>query len=426
MQATSPPRRSHRPPGGQDLPVPPEEQRSKRRFFRNIALLVLTAQVPAVLVAVQAVQGLAHLGAASLPPTGLEALGLLSPLLLWWNAGMLAFVRKAMPEQPLSRPVLHGLVLPFFVWFVGVALLLPLAPLLLLLSLVLEVVAGSAAGVWLDYGAAFFTLGSLLLGFYAVYIRRHWVEVTRQEVELAGLPASFDGYRIVQLSDLHIGNFARLKTLEKWVKLAHAQKPDLIVLTGDLVTSGDAFVPTLLAGLKQLKAPDGVAYCPGNHDYWASQGFFSALEQAGVQVLRNTGRYLVRQEELIYLAGVDDTWTRQHDLKAALASRFEPVPTVLLSHDPALFPQAAQLGIALTLSGHTHGGQWAIPFKPVWNLSARVFPYTVGLYQKGAARLYVNRGLGTTGPPARIGAAPELSVFVLRTARTAPAKPTPG
>lgn len=426
MAEQHPPRRPTRSPGGRDLPVPPEEQEKKRDLFRTAGLLMILAQIPAVATLSVALQKLCELLPQTRPITWLEALGLLLPFLLWWNVGMFIYLSAALPERPLSRPVLYGLILPFFCWFVTTALLLPAGPLLLLSGWLLELLLPSHLLVpWLQHVVLGVGVGALCMGFYAVHVRRHWVQVTTLPIEIPGLPASFDGYRIVQLSDLHIGNFARLKTLEKWVRLAHAQKPDLIVLTGDLLASGDDFIPTLTAGLQQLHAPDGVAYCPGNHDYWSSAVLFPALERAGVQVLRNAGRYLVRRDELIYLAGVDDTWTRQHDLKAALAARFEPVPTVLLAHDPALFPQATRQGIALTLSGHTHGGQWAIPFVPAWNLSARVFPYTVGLYQQAGSKLYVNRGLGTTGPPARIGAAPELSVFVLRPAPALPAPERP-
>jgi len=140
-------------------------------------------------------------------------------------------------------------------------------------------------------------------------------------------------------------------------------------------------------------------------------------------VLRNRGLELRRAGGAIYLAGVDDTWTRRHDMARALEARPPGMPAVLLAHDPALFPDAAARGVDLVLSGHTHGGQVAVPLLArKLNLARLITRFTSGLYHSGASTLYVNRGLGTTGPPVRLAVAPEIAVLTLRRRDSAPAR----
>jgi predicted MPP superfamily phosphohydrolase len=132
-------------------------------------------------------------------------------------------------------------------------------------------------------------------------------------------------------------------------------------------------------------------------------------------VLRNRGLELRRDGAAIYLAGVDDTWSHRHDLPRALAARPPGMPAVLLAHDPVLFPEAASQGVDLVLSGHTHGGQVAVPLLArKLNLARLITRFTSGLYKSGNSTLYVNRGLGTTGPPVRLAVAPEIAVLTLR------------
>lgn len=434
------PRVSPRPSTSNDArgraPQGPGEDEGRLRFLQRATIVAVVGQVPAAWVLYQGLCWLLsarlNLGAWGGPvwleDTPLDALWpslpvqVLGLFLLYMNFGLRYYLRRAFPEQKMPALGRSLLALPFFIWFTAAALLLfPGVPLMGfgLAHWISHVEPISSS--WLGMACAGLSLAALLGGAYAVVIRRRWVQVRRVPLHFAELPPAFEGYRIVQISDLHIGNFAGATTLQRWVTMANAQKPDLIVVTGDLLSTGSTFVPTLVHGLKGLKAPDGVAMCPGNHDYWVDgDHFFNALNRAGVQVLRNEGRFLARGEELLFLAGVDDTWTRRFDLDAALQLRLPHTMTILLAHDPALFPMAARKGVSLTLSGHTHGGQWAVPFLPKWNLSARVFPFTVGLYERREgsklARLYVNRGLGTTGPPARIGAAPEITVFTLHSA----------
>jgi predicted MPP superfamily phosphohydrolase len=133
--------------------------------------------------------------------------------------------------------------------------------------------------------------------------------------------------------------------------------------------------------------------------------------------MRNAGLVIERDGAKLWLAAIDDTWTRRDDLAAAMRGRPDGIPVILLAHDPSRFDAAVEAGADLVLSGHTHGGQVAVPFLYRWlSLSRLAHKYNVGFYRRGRATLYVHPGLGTTGPPIRLGVAPEVTILVLRAA----------
>ncbi len=258
----------------------------------------------------------------------------------------------------------------------------------------------------------------VMISAYGVLIRRRWFVVNEVEIVVKGLDPAFDGYRIAQLSDLHIGTLTPQAWGERWARAANRRTPDLAVVTGDLVTSGTEFYPDVTNVISALKARDGVYVSMGNHDYFGDgEPLVALLRSRGNHVLRNEGVVLERQGKKLYLAAVDDTWTKRDDLRKALAQRPPDAKTVLLAHDPALFRAAAKAGVELTLSGHTHGGQIAVPFLyRSLSLSHLTHHFHVGLYTKNDATLYVHPGLGTTGPPIRIGVAPAVVILTLRAA----------
>lgn len=329
---------------------------------------------------------------------------------------VLSFVR-ARSAWATPGPVRLYLVLwPFFAWWTIALLFAVIAPAALAVALATGVPIDTAltAGLAVSVGAAGLSL-------------RQRPRVRTHEVPIAGLPERFDGYRIVQISDLHCGPFASGRRVAAWVDAVNRLRPDAVAVTGDLIVSGPDFVTVVAGALGGLRAQDGVFAAMGNHDYFGDgEAMVSALERAGLTVLRNRGVVLRRDgsDDGLYVAGVDDTWTRRDDIERTLADRPPGTPVVLLAHDPALFPQAAARGVDLVLSGHTHGGQVAIPlFARRLNLARLMTPFTNGIYRSGGSMLYVNRGLGTTGPPVRIAVAPEIAVMVLR--RDAPAAAQP-
>jgi predicted MPP superfamily phosphohydrolase len=245
------------------------------------------------------------------------------------------------------------------------------------------------------------------------------------DVPVEDLHPGLDGYRIAQLSDLHLGGHTPAARVRGWVDRVNALGADLVAVTGDLITHGDQHVERVAEELGRLRARDGVALCMGNHDYFADAArLVDALERAGVEVLRNRGRVVHAASHdgdgdppSYWLAGVDDTWSRRADVASALAGRPAQLPAIVLAHDPHLFDECERHGATLVLSGHTHGGQLALPLWPRTLNAARVaYRYTAGLYRRSRAWLYVNRGAGTTGPPLRIGSPSEIALITLRRA----------
>ncbi|MCC6558407.1 MAG: metallophosphoesterase [Polyangiaceae bacterium] len=270
---------------------------------------------------------------------------------------------------------------------------------------------GAAASAFLIGG------GSSL---YGALLGRHDYSIEEVAVPIPGLPRALDGFSIVQLSDIHIGLFVGEPELAAAEDLVRKARGDLIALTGDLVDF-DPRHADLLGRFARRLAPlarEGVVAVPGNHDHFAGVGaVISALRRGGADVLVNRGRPVGGPAAAVSLLGVDDVWARRSrvagagpDLARALATVPGDLPRVLLCHNPVFFPEAAG-DVALQLSGHTHGGQVNVLLRPAdWVLPDG---YVAGLYQRGASRLYVNRGFGTAGPPARIGSPPEITRLVL-------------
>ena len=234
-------------------------------------------------------------------------------------------------------------------------------------------------------------------------------------VKIPGLPRALDGYTIAQISDIHAGPLLDEAVLARGLSLLGRARPDLVVVTGDIVDDDARFSPRIARALADLRARDGVFGILGNHDYYA--GFTrvrAAMSAAGVRMLVNDG-LLIRPGERggFALLGVDDAWAHRAggagpDLDAAMRAVGTDAPRVLLSHHPDTVDGFAGR-VALQLSGHTHGGQ----VNPGFAAAGLVTPYVSGRYDVRGTTLYVNRGLGTTGLPSRVGAAPEITKIVL-------------
>jgi len=271
-------------------------------------------------------------------------------------------------------------------------------------------------------------------------------QVSRVEIPLANLPAELDGMEIVQISDIHLSSYMTRESVRRVVDMANDVGADLAVVTGDLITGVHDSVADCVDEIRHLRAPLGVYGCNGNHEIYARAEDLAArlYAQAGMRMLRRENAIISYRGGMLNLIGVDYQRERTPSgRKMQMLANVEPLvrrdmPNILLSHNPNSFNRAAELGIELSLAGHTHGGQVQVEILDVSLSPARfITDYVAGLYHrplsmpsepkrmgetiklmpnapKGLSALYVNRGIGTVGAPVRLGAPPEITHIVLR------------
>jgi predicted MPP superfamily phosphohydrolase len=262
---------------------------------------------------------------------------------------------------------------------------------------------------------------------YGLLYERQNVEVVRQRVRLVRLPKAFDGFRIAQLSDVHLGPFTTANYIRSCVAITNGLKPDLIALTGDYVCWDPEDQGEVVRALAGLRAPYGVFGCLGNHeaDVGIEDSITRLFPAQRIRMLRQERAPIQHGDETLNLIGIDDGGgvapvntreiaghRRLQQLKALIMPN---TVNILLIHYPQCFDQP-ELGIDLTLAGDIHGGgQLSLDFvHRGLNLGSLMgVPYVRGLYENGGAQLYVNRGIGITGFPIRIGARPEITMLEL-------------
>jgi uncharacterized protein len=284
---------------------------------------------------------------------------------------------------------------------------------------------------------------------YGFVAERFRFDVREVEIPIANLPPALDGLRITQLSDIHIGSYMPVAQVRRAVGMANELSGDLAVVTGDFLTGRTDPLEDCIAELSRLRAPLGVWGCNGNHEIYARAEKRSAelFHKFGMKLLRQENAELRWHGSAFNLLGVD--YQRQRDaegnrmpmLAGAGSLVRRDVPNILLSHNPNSFPRAAELGIELSLAGHTHGGQVRVEILDHrWSPAEFLTPYVAGLYQRPlfassdlddneipgfrptsslqppTSSIYVNRGLGTIGAPVRLGVPPEITLITLRRA----------
>jgi predicted MPP superfamily phosphohydrolase len=273
---------------------------------------------------------------------------------------------------------------------------------------------------------------------YGIVANAYNYQFKKLSIKFPNLPKSFDGFKIVQLSDIHSGSFTQTKPIEKVIDEINNINADLILFTGDLVNNESSEMDDLKSIFGRLKAKIGVMSVTGNHDYgdyiqWdseeAKKANFSALidthKQMGWDLLMNEHRLLERNGEKIAILGIENWGKALHFPKYGKLDKAykgtEDIPfKLLMSHDPSHWDGQVRPeypDIDLTLSGHTHGFQFGVETKYFkWSPSQWVYKQWAGLYQEASQYIYVNRGFGFLGYPGRIGILPEITVIELKRA----------
>ncbi len=234
-------------------------------------------------------------------------------------------------------------------------------------------------------------------------------------LEFPDLPVGLDGLRMVQLSDLHRSPWVGQAEIERAVALTTMLEPELIVLTGDFVSLASRYAKPCAAALAALRAPLGRFAVLGNHDYWVGASVVTtALQDAGLTVLRNQARAVRRGGSTLWLIGIDDATVHRHDIAAALQGVPREAFKVALLHEPDVADEVARYPVQLQLSGHSHGGQVRLPGIGPILLPRLGRKYPMGWRRIGRLQLYTNRGVGRVQPAVRFHCPPEVTLITLR------------
>jgi len=283
---------------------------------------------------------------------------------------------------------------------------------------------------------SFFPFASLI---YGTLKGRYQFKVFRQPLSFIDLPKSFSGFRIAQISDVHSGSWDNLEEFEKGLNILMQEKPDMILLTGDLVNNIAEEAEPFVKLFQKLSAPYGMYAVMGNHDYgyhyhWKSEDQKAANIQnvkrqyarMGFELLNNSSKLISKNGDKIRLLGIENwgkfPFPQYGDLNLALKNVDPQEFKILMSHDPDHWEQwtlAHPYKVHLTLSGHTHGSQMGVDI-PGFKFSPVMLRYKrwIGLYREGEEYLYVNRGFGYIGYPGRVGIRPEITIFNLNSKST--------
>jgi predicted MPP superfamily phosphohydrolase len=266
--------------------------------------------------------------------------------------------------------------------------------------------AGSDLAVRPMLAGGFIAIG-VLAAVYGLISARN-IRERHIKVELPGLPEQWRGRRAVMMSDLHLGNINKAGFCRKLVAIVARHNPDVVFIPGDLYDGSTAKLDWLIAPLKELKPRFGIFFSTGNHEEFHDPGdYLAAIRKAGIRVLANQRETI----DGLYVLGInyhESTFPLRVRTTLESLSPGAGEPSILLNHAPVRMPIVEQAGIALQLSGHTHGGQF---FPYTW-LTRRIFgPFTHGLHKFGRLQVYTSTGAGTWGPPMRLGAAPEIVVM---------------
>lgn len=261
-----------------------------------------------------------------------------------------------------------------------------------------------------------------LVGSYPILIERNIVCVNRYQIAIAGLPASFHGFTLAQLTDLHLGFLVSESFVEGIVGTANSLRTDVIVCTGDYVHERNTIgeIEKVWPILSKLEARHGVFSVLGNHDHWADRDrSLYWLERAG-QDIRHDCKAIYQGTDRILIGGAGDYWEDELKIDEVFSCSDENDTRVLLSHNPDSVDTEFETPLSLVLSGHTHGGQVVLPFYGPPVLPVKNKNYSSGLIATPKTQLFISRGIGWAIYPVRFNCYPEIAVLELLNPRLLP------
>ncbi|MCL6573189.1 MAG: metallophosphoesterase [Bacillus sp. (in: Bacteria)] len=256
----------------------------------------------------------------------------------------------------------------------------------------------------------------LLMGTYSFEAERFWYQINEVHLKVKNLPAAFEGWKIVQFSDIHLGFHYGVEDFQAVVKTINDVNPDIIFFTGDLIEAGNKEPELSIPLLQALKANRGGKWAVvGNHDYSDIFQVVRVLEQSQFQVLLNNHHFIESNHQRLYIAGIDDVMYGRPNIGQAVTGLSDDDCVLFLAHEPDIADESCLHPIGVQFSGHSHGGQVRIPFYGPIIKQKHARKYEDGLYQVGESKmpLYVNRGIGTTNIAIRFFCRPEITVFHL-------------
>lgn len=253
---------------------------------------------------------------------------------------------------------------------------------------------------------------------YATRLEPGWLDIPHLDLTLPRLSPIFDGYRLAQISDIHMDPWMTQSRLADIVNTVNDQNPDSIAITGDFVSDeAETKFDPMVSELNRLNPSDVSTAVLGNHDHWTNPAVVrEIIDHSGIINVSNTFHTLTRGSAELHLAGVDDLWEKQDRLDLVLNKLPESGCAILLAHEPDFADISAPTGrFDLQISGHSHGGQVIVPFVGPIVVPNYAHKYPLGLYQVGEMLQYTNRGVGMIRPRIRFNCRPEITVFTLRT-----------
>ncbi|MGG1399994.1 metallophosphoesterase [Bacillus salipaludis] len=258
----------------------------------------------------------------------------------------------------------------------------------------------------------------IMMGTYSYKVERFWYQVKEVKLKIKNLPKAFEGWRIVQFSDVHLGFHYDIEDFQPVIKMINGLKPDIIFFTGDLVQIGNYQPEVAIPLLQSLKGLQGGKWAViGNHDFYTKNQVINVLKSSQFNVLDNSHDYIEVDGKRLYIAGIDDLMYGNPNIEKAVEGLTSQDCVLLLAHEPDIADESIKYPICAQFSGHSHGGQIRLPFYGPIIKQVLARKYSDGLYKVGENKmpLYVNRGIGTTKLAVRFFCRPEITVFHLTT-----------